>query len=266
MSAGSSGAGAGLNSSGDAGSEEEFFIDAVLAGHARKLLTAGSLPQLGIFFAQFPDFPAVSWLRKESSGAARVGDWVWAVAKLHHEFSWAWPGAGDGGGVSRGGAGWEAGKLVADNLAQLYIDTGTPARETVDSGYVVTAVQYSLSSVLYYNERYLSQPVRPDAQSHTSLLTVDAMLRIKDGGAAESCLSDCEELGSVCGAASPPCHSPRQEAGTGVGKTEAQLTYLLHLTLEADCLEWAACLAILLMDVMAVIRYPQLEQRAKFCI
>ena len=75
-------------------------------------------------------------MKKESSGAARVADWAWAVAKLHHEFSWAWPGVGEGAGSGLVGSGWEAGKLVADNLAQLYIVTGTPARETGDSGSV----------------------------------------------------------------------------------------------------------------------------------
>ena len=48
----------GLNTSAGSGSSsaDEFFIDVILARHARKLLTSGNLPQLGIFFAQFPDF------------------------------------------------------------------------------------------------------------------------------------------------------------------------------------------------------------------
>jgi len=37
----------------------------IFSRHARKLLTAGHLIKLGVFFAQFPDFQAVSWLRKE---------------------------------------------------------------------------------------------------------------------------------------------------------------------------------------------------------
>ena len=43
-------------SGGGASSADEFFIDVILARHARKLLTAGNLAQLGVFFAQFPDF------------------------------------------------------------------------------------------------------------------------------------------------------------------------------------------------------------------
>ena len=43
-------------SGGGASSADEFFIDVILSRHARKLLTAGNLAKLGVFFAQFPDF------------------------------------------------------------------------------------------------------------------------------------------------------------------------------------------------------------------
>ena len=43
-------------SGGGASSADEFFIDVILSRHARKLLTAGNLSKLGVFFAQFPDF------------------------------------------------------------------------------------------------------------------------------------------------------------------------------------------------------------------
>ena len=44
------------------GTAEEFFIDMILARHARKLLTAGSLTDLGRFCAHL-DFHLVTWLR-----------------------------------------------------------------------------------------------------------------------------------------------------------------------------------------------------------
>ena len=46
-------------------SAEEFFIDVILQRHARKLLSAGRLFDLGTFAAQL-DFHMVSWLKKES--------------------------------------------------------------------------------------------------------------------------------------------------------------------------------------------------------
>ena len=80
-----------LNNSGTS-TAAEFFIDVIFARHARKLLTAGQLTKLGVFFAQFPDFQAVSWLRKEKDRAGQIHDFSWAVTKLHEDFSWPWPG------------------------------------------------------------------------------------------------------------------------------------------------------------------------------
>ena len=112
------------------------------------------------------------------------------------------------------------------------------------------------------------QAGRQDRQSQSSLLTVEAMLRIKEskqqGGSA---LSDEADLGSVSGLQSPvtpgpPDTAPR-DAGAGVRdrhrdtvvtRTQAKLTYLLHLLLEAECLDWAGCLAIVLQDTMALVR------------
>ena len=219
---------------------EEFFIDVILARHARKLLTAGNLTQLGVFFAQFPDFQAVSWLRKEKDRAGQIQDFIWAVRKIHAEFLWPWP--SDSGVRSRaescpsepGGSS----RLVEDNLRQLYIETN-PVRQQTDSGYLS------------------HQTVRPDRQSQSSLLTVEAMLRIKEGhGHVGSIASEEGDLGSISGVQSTVANTPRDsgsEAGT-VSRSEAQLTYLLHLLLEAECLDWASCVAVVLMDVMAIIR------------
>ena len=116
------------------------------------------------------------------------------------------------------------------------------------------------------------QAGRQDRQSQSSLLTVEAMLRIKEskqqGGSA---LSDEADLGSVSGLQSPvtpgpPDTAPR-DAGAGVRdrhrdtvvtRTQAKLTYLLHLLLEAECLDWAGCLAIVLQDTMALVRIVKL--------
>lgn len=200
--------------------------------HARKLLTVGHLTQLGVFFAQFPDFQAVSWLRKEKDRAGQVQDFVWAVQKIHEEFLWPWP------GESRAESEAGSSRLVEDNLRQLYINTGGGGQET-DSGYLS------------------HQTVRPDRQSQSSLLTVEAMLRIKEGhGHVGSIASDEGDLGSVSGIQSPVTATPRDTASDSgaVTRAEAQLTFLLHLLLEAECLDWAGCLAVVLRDVMAIIR------------
>ena len=229
------------NSGTSTATAEEFFIDVILARHARKLLTAGHLTQLGVFFAQFSDFQAVSWLRKEKDRAGQIQDFVWAVQRIHQEFLWPWP--ADSGARSRaescpsepGGS-----RLVEDNLRQLYIETGPgPVKHQTDSGYLS------------------HQTVRQDRQSQSSLLTVEAMLRIKEGhGHVGSIASEEGDLGSISGVQSTLANTPR-DSGSEVGavsRSEAQLTYLLHLLLEAECLDWASCVAVVLMDVMAIIR------------
>jgi len=111
---------------------------------------------------------------------------------------------------------------------------------------------------------YISDSARPERHSQSSLLTVDAMLRIKEAQDG-SVLSDDADLGSVSGLQSPivaTCQSddtlsvPRVNNSRNniVTKTEAKLTYLLHMLLEADCLDWAGCIALVLQDVMALIR------------
>ena len=47
---------------GASGTAEEFFIDMILARHARKLLMSGNLTDLGKFSVHL-DFYLVSWLR-----------------------------------------------------------------------------------------------------------------------------------------------------------------------------------------------------------
>ena len=96
----------------------------------------------------------------------------------------------------------------------------------------------------------------------TLLIVFNRIKEAQDGG---SVLSDDADLGSVSGLQSPivatiqsedTCPIPRvnNARDTIVTKTEAKLTYLLHMLLEADCLDWAGCIALVLQDVMAVIR------------
>ena len=185
---------------------------------------------------------AVTWLRKEKDRAGQIHDFSWAVNKIHADFRWVWQ--GESGGPSAAEScysGAEQSRLVEDNLRQLYIDTGPKGDNS--SG-------------------YNSENTRPERISQTSLLTVDAMLRIKEAREAGSVVSDDGDLGSVCGGLQSPTvvetsprDPPRDSLRSGlVTRTRAQLTYLLHMLLEAECLDWAGVLAIILRDVMALIR------------
>ncbi|XP_022920815.2 guanine nucleotide exchange factor subunit Rich [Onthophagus taurus] len=69
---------------------EEFFIDVILQRHARRLLSAHRLADLG-YFAAHLDFHLVAWLGKERDRAAQVNDSVTALKQLHDDFNWPYP-------------------------------------------------------------------------------------------------------------------------------------------------------------------------------
>ena len=74
----------------DVDSKEDYFMELLLSRHARKLLTAHSLRDLGRFSAHL-DFPLSPWLSREGQRAARVEDFPFSLQQLHREFQWPLP-------------------------------------------------------------------------------------------------------------------------------------------------------------------------------
>lgn len=69
---------------------DNFFIDTILNRHARLLLTAIRLKDLGKFSAHL-EFPLVPWLRKERNRAARVDNYVETLTSIHKSFDLPYP-------------------------------------------------------------------------------------------------------------------------------------------------------------------------------
>lgn len=69
---------------------EDFFLDVILQKHARRLLSARRLTDLG-YFAAHLDFHLVAWLVKERDRAARIDDFVKALKQVHEDFNWPYP-------------------------------------------------------------------------------------------------------------------------------------------------------------------------------
>ena len=65
-------------------------MELLLSRHARKLLTAHSLRDLGRFSAHL-DFPLPPWLTREGQRAAKVEDFPFSLQQLHREFQWPLP-------------------------------------------------------------------------------------------------------------------------------------------------------------------------------
>ena len=69
---------------------EDFFIDVILQRHARRLLSARRLTDLGRFAARL-DFHLVTWLARERDRAAKVDDFVAALKAVHEDFIFPYP-------------------------------------------------------------------------------------------------------------------------------------------------------------------------------
>lgn len=65
-------------------------MDVILQKHARRLLSARRLTDLG-YFAAHLDFHLVAWLVKERDRAARIDDFVKALKQIHEDFNWPYP-------------------------------------------------------------------------------------------------------------------------------------------------------------------------------
>jgi hypothetical protein len=240
------------------GTAEEFFIDTIFARHARKLLSAGRLADLGKFSAHL-EFQLVSWLRREAGRAAQLQDFVWAVTRIHEDFHWPWPSSSNSSSIeyrSRTSShlsysGNEAGNNrcekieLEEKIGNLYVDCG----DRPESGYMSTSTGRQVSE-----------------QSLLSEQAVDAMLRVRDRTEQLSVLSEDEDVGSICGnVLSSPCidlpppplpqlsahHSDHSDAPP---RREVQLRYILQILMEAGCLEWATIVSLVLQDAMAIIR------------
>ncbi|ERL90008.1 hypothetical protein D910_07366, partial [Dendroctonus ponderosae] len=230
---------------------EEFFIDVILQKHARRLLSNRSLTDLG-YFAAHLDFHLVAWLGKERDRAARVDDFVAALKHLHEEFQWPYPPptslalssrVGDSGYMSFQGLPGRGLATPVDTLEQssqvadeIELDSGsaTPKAsrsEPTSSGLQTTVLQTNHS----IDESVMS--------TVSSVWGGDDREMVGSPGTENWEVPSTQILEQLSNGDSRGSH-----------KSEIQLRYLLHLFMEASCLEWSLLIAVLLRDAMAVLR------------
>ncbi|CAH2013065.1 unnamed protein product [Acanthoscelides obtectus] len=207
---------------------EEFFIDVILQKHARRLLSARRLTDLG-YFAAHLDFHLVTWLAKERDRAGRIDDFVKALKQIHDDFNWPYPSPGTTTPKKSASSPLESptSQAIEDHLKSLKLDCFNypmPSSRVGDSGYM----------------SFQGLPC-------TGLLTPVNTLE-QDSHIAESDVDD----GSVCDSI-----SDKRKVVNGIGSDLDKKTggrYLLQLFMEAGCLEWSLLISILLRDAMAVLR------------
>uniref|UniRef100_A0A671YJ31 Protein RIC1 homolog n=1 Tax=Sparus aurata TaxID=8175 RepID=A0A671YJ31_SPAAU len=208
---------------------ENMYIDMMLWRHARHLLEQVRLRDLGCFSAQL-GFELIGWLCRERNRVARVDDFVLALKRLHKDFLWPFPVIPVGSlssplknGRCRTG---ECTRLLksqsADSLLNSDMDTVPPQ--------LITPLTYSTT---------YSVGSATDLTETSSV--VDGDWTMVDENSSTLSLSQAELE-----------HISMELANKGPHKSQVQLRYLLHVFMEAGCLEWCVVIGLILRDANVI--------------
>ncbi|KAK2888274.1 guanine nucleotide exchange factor subunit RIC1 isoform X1 [Channa argus] len=263
----------------DAECAENMYIDMMLWRHARHLLEQVRLRDLGSFSAQL-GFELISWLCRERNRVARVDDFVSALKKLHKDFLWPFPVIPVGSlssplknGRCRTVLSTRLLKSQsADSLLNSDMDTAPPqapnANHTWLDGLGQRAKDMDTASSAHSNQ---DSPQTHDA--FLSLLT-NKVEECSIGSATDltetSSVVDgdwmmVDENSSTLSQAELE-HISMELANKGPHKSQVQLRYLLHVFMEAGCLEWCVVIGCILRDanvikqVIAFLESPEVPQ------
>ncbi|XP_069682235.1 guanine nucleotide exchange factor subunit Rich isoform X2 [Periplaneta americana] len=267
------------------GSAEEFFIDVILQRHARRLLSAHRLTDLGHFAAHL-DFHLVAWLGRERDRVARVDDFVAALKQLHFDFAWPYPvlhhpvsyylqrkTSASGSSPSS--------PTIEDRIKSLTVEVVSPGANggsrIGDSGYMsqhdtflptTIPAPVSMATGVEASSHYPASMLLPSEYRSSSIVEAQLMPHLLQdessmmseessfwGDEREQYMSDVSENRWTDVPSTMVLEQLSQElANRGSPKSEVKLRYLLQLFMEASCLEWALLISVLLRDAMAVMR------------
>uniref|UniRef100_A0A8C2WHH4 Protein RIC1 homolog n=1 Tax=Cyclopterus lumpus TaxID=8103 RepID=A0A8C2WHH4_CYCLU len=246
---------------------ENMYIDMMLWRHARHLLEQVRLRDLGCFSAQL-GFELIGWLCRERNRVARVEDFVSALKKLHKDFLWPFP-VIPGGSISSPLKNGRCRTVLstrllksqsADSLLNSDMDTAPPqaasANHTwldglgqrpkdMDTASSAHSSQHSpqthdafLSLLTNKVEEY-SVGSATDLTETSSVVDGDWMM--VDENSSSLSLSQAELE-----------HISMELANKGPHKSQVQLRYLLHVFMEAGCLEWCVVIGLILRDANVI--------------
>ncbi|XP_066965067.1 guanine nucleotide exchange factor subunit Rich isoform X3 [Macrobrachium rosenbergii] len=269
----------------DVSTAEEFFLDVILQRHAKKLLLACRLKDLGTMAAHL-DFPLVSWLKKERCRAAHIDDFVASLKQIHRDFSWPYPSVPtsqirrySSASLRSVGCSDERPALIEERMHGLSISVAKVASlgtgEIGDSGYLSQATGDTQTAVTPQHgphsptTPYSLQDIVPQQAQLVphSPRTGDVISMMSEEGTVYG-----DDTSSIGGDWSPeggdptrdllsrPPDPPHQATPRPPPHAEVQLRYLMQVLLEAGCLEWSVVLAVILRDALAVVRVVTLAR------
>nr|XP_056722672.1 guanine nucleotide exchange factor subunit RIC1-like [Euleptes europaea] len=236
---------------------ENMYIDMMLWRHARRLLEDIRLKDLGCFAAQL-GFELIGWLCKERTRAARVEDFVMALKKLHRDFLWPFPiipvcsiNSPLKNGKYRTVIGEQLLKSQsADSFLNMEIDAGGSSVPRSHSwlGTLSSSqreMDASSSHEPHMQEALLSPLLnKGDECSIGSATDLTETSSIVDG---DWTMVD-ENFSTLSLTQSELEHISLELASKGPQKSQVQLRYLLHIFMEAGCLDWCVVIGLILRE------------------
>ncbi|XP_070780927.1 guanine nucleotide exchange factor subunit RIC1 [Enoplosus armatus] len=246
---------------------ENMYIDMMLWRHARHLLEQIRLRDLGCFSAQL-GFELISWLCRERNRVARVEDFVSALKRLHKDFLWPFPVIPVGSlssplknGRCRTVLSTRLLKSQsADSLLNSDMDTAppqaAPGSHTWLDGLGQRTKDMDTASSAHSNQHspqthdaflsLLTNKVEEYSVGSATDLTetssvVDGDWTMVDENSSTLSLSQAELE-----------HISMELANKGPHKSQVQLRYLLHVFMEAGCLEWCVVIGLILRDANVI--------------
>ncbi|XP_038137942.1 guanine nucleotide exchange factor subunit RIC1 isoform X1 [Cyprinodon tularosa] len=246
---------------------ENMYIDMMLWRHARHLLEQVRLRDLGCFSAQL-GFELIGWLCRERNRVARVDDFVSALTRLHKDFLWPFPVIPVGSfssplknGRCRSVLSTQLLKSQsADSLLNSEMDTAPPSAATTNHTWMDSLVQ-STKDTETASSAHSNQNSPQTHDAFLSLLT-NKVEEYSVGSATDltetSSVVDgdwtmVDENSSILSLSQAELeHISMELANKGPHKSQVQLRYLLHVFMEAGCLEWCVVIGLILRDANVI--------------
>nr|XP_034362351.1 RAB6A-GEF complex partner protein 1 isoform X3 [Arvicanthis niloticus] len=255
----------------DSDCAENMYIDMMLWRHARRLLEDVRLKDLGCFAAQL-GFELISWLCKERTRAARVDNFVVALKRLHKDFLWPLPIIP----ASSISSPFKNGKCRAVGEQLLKSQSADPfITPEMDAG--ISNIQRSQSWLSNIGPTHRDADIAssPGPQMQDAFLSP---LSNKGDECSIGSATDLTESSSMVDGdwtmvdenfstlsltQSELEHISMELASKGPHKSQVQLRYLLHIFMEAGCLDWCVVIALILRESSVVSQILGIAQSSE---
>ncbi|CAN9504515.1 unnamed protein product [Ophioblennius macclurei] len=246
---------------------ENMYIDMMLWRHARHLLEQVRLRDLGCFSAQL-GFELIGWLCRERNRVARVDDFVSALKRLHKDFLWPFP-VNPAGSVSSPLKNGRCRSVLstrllksqsADSLLNSDMDVAPPQ---------VPPTSHTWMDGLEQRTKDMDTASSANSNQH-SPQTHDAFLSLLTNKVEEYSVGSATDLTETSSVVDGDWtmvdensstlslsqaeleHISMELANKGPHKSQVQLRYLLHVFMEAGCLEWCVVIGLILRDANVI--------------